>query len=84
MNLEDDELPKRGRGRPMRGIEEGMAPVPGARVDTPRCKLCEKRDVRRSWCPIRAAPCGPDAPMCKWGLVLHRARKLRERRSANE
>lgn len=83
MSLEDDEIPKRGRGRPMRGIEDGLAPVPGARVDTPRCRLCERRDARRAWCPIRATPCSPDAPMCKWGLVTYRARKLRERRSAN-
>lgn len=82
MQRENEELiPKRPRGRPVRVMGEGaLNPVPGARADTPRCRLCEKRDAERSWCPLRAAPNSGLEPMCNYGIVLYRAAKQRQRR----
>lgn len=71
---EDELVPKRPRGRPVRGVERGLDQLPGARVDTPRCAECE-------WCPLRAAPNSGRGPMCKYGIVLYRARKQKERRN---
>lgn len=79
---EDDELlPKRPRGRPVRSVENGLSQPPGARVDTPRCRLCEKWAVKQRWCPLRASPNNGMGPMCRYGLVLYRARKQKERRN---
>lgn len=81
--MESDEMvPKRPRGRPVRSMGAGaLNPVPGARADTPRCRLCEKRDAKRNWCPLRAAPNSGLEPMCNYGVVLYRAAKLRQRRA---
>lgn len=81
MTEDDDLLPKRPRGRPMRGVENGLSQLPGARVDTPRCRKCEKWDVKQRWCPLRAAPNNGMGPMCKYGIVLYRAKKQKERRN---
>lgn len=77
---EDELVPKRPRGRPVRGMENGLDPVPGARTDTPRCRECGKWVGRKMWCPLRASPNNGRGPMCRYGLVLHRAKKLKERR----
>ena len=80
MTEPDDLMPKRPVGRPVRGMERGLDQLPGARVDTPRCDKCEKWSVKTLWCPIRAAPNSGRGPMCKYGIVLDRARKQKERR----
>ena len=38
--LPDDLVPKRPRGRPVRGMENGLGPVPGARKDSAKCREC--------------------------------------------
>lgn len=78
--MTDELVPRKGRGRPVRGMENGLDQLPGARRDTPRCSACEKWVGRQRWCPLRAAPNSGKGPMCKYGIVLHRARKLKERR----
>lgn len=81
MTEPDDLVPKRPVGRPVRGMENGLDQLPGARADTPRCDKCEKWSVKTLWCPLRAAPNSGRGPMCKYGLVLYRARKQKERRN---
>ncbi len=78
---EDELVPKRPRGRPVRGMENGLDQLPGARADTPRCRKCDKWSAKQRWCPLRAAPNSGMGPMCKYGLVLYRARKQKERRN---
>lgn len=80
MTEPDGLVPKRPVGRPVRRVERGLDQLPGARADTPRCAKCGKWDRKTLWCPIRAAPNSGRGPMCKYGIVLYRARKQKERR----
>ena len=78
---DSDLIPKRPRGRPVRGMEHGLDPVPGARKDSAKCGECPKWDGKRTWCPLRAAPCNRFAPACRYGTVLIRAKRLADRRN---
>lgn len=79
--MPDELVPKRPRGRPVRGMENGLDPVPGARKDSAKCRECPKWDGRRTWCPIRAALCNGCSPACRYGTVLIRAKRLADRRN---
>lgn len=79
--MPDELVPKRPRGRPIRGMENGLDPVPGARKDSAKCRECPKWDGRRVWCPLRAAPCNGFAPACRYGTVLIRAKRQADRRN---
>lgn len=82
MQENEDLIPKRPRGRPIRAMGEGaLNPIPGARAGTPRCNQCEKRDAKRNWCPLRAAPNSGLEPMCNYGFVLYKAAQQRLRRA---
>ena len=63
--------------RPMAGALETL---PGARRDTPKCRECEKWSARQMWCPLRVRPNDGRLAMCRYGIVLHRAKKLKGRR----
>lgn len=78
--LSDDLVPKRPKGRPVRRIENGLDPVPGARKDSAKCWECPKWDGRWTWCPIRAALCKGSTTACRYGVVLIRAKRLADRR----
>ena len=78
---DSDLIPKRPRGHPVRGMEHGLDPVPGARKDSAKCRECPKWDEKRTWCPLRAAPCNGFAPACRYGTVLIRAKRLADRRN---
>lgn len=75
-----DTVPGRGKGRPLRPMENALATLPGARSDTPRCRECDRWKPATKWCPLRAEPNNGRGPMCKYGIVLLRARRLKDRR----
>ena len=82
--LPDEDVPKRRRGRPVRSVENGFAPVPGARRDSAKCGECPKWDCPRLWCPISARPRAAGSPACRYGTILIRAKRLNDRRNTDE
>lgn len=77
----DEFVPRKGKGRPFRPMGlDALKPIKGARVDTPRCNKCEKWLRDRMWCPVKAAMNNGRGPMCKYGIVLLRAARLRRKR----
>lgn len=80
--LPDEEVPIRARGRPVRPMPADALDVPrGARKDSAKCRECPKWDGRRTWCPLRAAPCNGFAPACRYGTVLIRAKRQADKRN---
>ena len=65
-----DLVPPRPRGRPMRKLDDAFS---GTRSDR-RCRECPKYDPVH-WCPVQAAMRPPDAPACRYGLVLITSRR---------
>ena len=78
---ENDELvPARPRGRPMRSL--GPDALDETRSDR-RCRECPKYGKGHRWCPLKACMRSPDARVCKYGLLLLNAAALAERRAGN-
>ena len=43
-----------------------------------KCARCSKYELRRLWCPIRAEMRPPEAPACRYGVVLMGAARQKE------
>lgn len=79
--LPDEEVPARTRGRPIRPMSANALDIPrGVRSDSAKCRECPKWDGRRTWCPIRASTCNGFALACRYGTVLIRAKRQKDRR----
>lgn len=76
----DEMVPVRRRGRPVRVFEKGSAFVsdPGVRR---KCAKCPKYELRKLWCPLRAEMRQPEAPACRYGIVLMGAARQKEYRN---
>lgn len=79
--IDGDLIPKRRRGRPMKPIHGALEHIASPRADTPKCRECPKHDMRRLWCPIRAAPESGLGPACRYGMALIVNKRRTERRN---
>ena len=78
MVCDDDEVPTRKRGRPMRAYSLADLVQPARRGSgaTP-CRACPK--CKRVWCAIKAARIDPAGPACAYGKALILAARRRSR-----
>jgi hypothetical protein len=60
-------LPRRRRRASPFGPGEALKPKPGVRR---RCGECPRRDAKKSWCPLLAAPRPETASACRYGVSL--------------
>ena len=80
MEEEDDLIPPRPKGRPVRRFNgDALADTHSAR----KCRECPKYGRKTAWCPLKACGRPPDAGACRYGLVLMDAAKLKERRAGD-
>lgn len=80
MEEDDDLIPLRPVGRPMRRFNgDALSDTRSAQ----KCRGCTKYDRKRVWCPLKACCRPPDASACQYGLTLMNAVKLKERRTGD-
>jgi len=79
MNENDEQIPVRKRGRPMRAIN--LCDCLKNTVRCVKCGACPKFDGKISYCPILAKPTTVQSDGCRYGQVLINAAKQAERRA---
>ena len=77
---ENDEIPVRPRGRPMRVVKiKECLKVEKARANGEKCRGCPKYQMARGYCPILAQFRKPDVAACKYGKLLIAIKKRNEK-----
>lgn len=77
----DDEVvdsPRRP-GRKVRALSDPFSR--GSAAHAPKCRECPKHDAAHSVCPMLGAHQPGQAPACRYGIVLIRAKRMADRRA---
>jgi hypothetical protein len=82
IETDDDLVPDvpRRAGRPVRPMSDPYAR--GSEGHAPKCRECPQWACRTSVCGLRGAHQSWNAPACRYGIVLIRAKRMADRRAA--
>lgn len=78
--FDDDivDVPRRP-GRKVRALSDPFSR--GSTARAPKCRECPKHDGKHSVCPVLGAHQVAQAPACRYGIVLIRAKRMSDRRA---